>query len=214
MIGGDLSRVVGGRGDRFDKGSGESKALEAAKAGKLGPVDPGSGKGLRKPAQMTREQFLGVKDLTDAELSDRVLAIAVYRANGLSLARAARKLEVPVGLARVWLNKARERKLTLPALDAARAFVEDNLVDVAVDALGKHLRQGNLEASLATLRGTGILRTHDAPMDGRLPMQLNVSIVDADGVIISVGNQAPKLAGVVGVPKAHRLDVAMPKDDL
>lgn len=214
VIGANLPRTVGGRGDRFDKGSGESKALEAAKAGDLGPVDPENPKGLRKPREMTREQFLGVKDLTDAELADRVLAIEVYRANGLTLARAARKLEVPVALARVWLAKARERKLTLPALDAARAFVEDNLVDMAVDTVGVHLKQRNLEAALATLRGTGVLRNHDTPMDGRLPMQLNVQIVDADGVVISVGNQAPKLEGVLGVPKSHRLDTGAPKDDL
>lgn len=214
VIGADLSRTVGGRGDRFDKGSGESKALEAAKAGDLGPVDPENPKGLRPFKGMTREQFLGVKDLTDAELADRVLAIEVYRANGYSIARAARQLKVPVALARVWLAKARERKLTLPALDAARVFVEDNLVDMAVDGLHAHLKQRNLEASLATLRGTGVLRNHDTPQDGRLPMQLNVQIVDADGVVISVGNKAPTLAGVIGVPKAHRLDVAAPKDDL
>lgn len=216
VIGGDLPRTVGGRGDRFNKGSGDAKALELAKQGTLGAVDPGAEgtKGLRKPKQMTREEFLGVRDLTDVELAERVLAIEVYRANGLSLNRCAHKLGVPVALARQWLQKARERKLTLPALDAARAYVEDNLVDMAVDTVQKHLKQGNLEAGLATLRGTGVLRNHDTPMDGRLPMQLNVQIVDADGVIISVGNKAPQLAGVLGVPKAHKLDTGTPKDDL
>lgn len=215
VIGAGLPRTVGGRGDRFDKGSGETKALEAAKAGALGPVDPqGEGKGLRKVPHMTREQFLAVQQLTDAELADKVLAIKVYRANGLTLQRAAHKLGVPVGLARRWLEQARERKLAFPAIDMARAVVEDELVDLAVDTIRVHLKQHNLEAAQATLRGTGVFRNHDTPHDGRLAMQLTVEMVDAQGTMIAVGVKAPALTGVVGVAKAHKLDVGTPKDDL
>ena len=214
VIGQGLPRRVGGRGDRFDKGSGESKALEAAKAGDLGPVDPRNPKGLRKPLAFTVEQFLSVKHLTDVELAEKVLAIKVYRANGMTLGRAAKQMGVPVGMAREWLNLARERKLALPAIDAARAHVEDNLVELAVDSLQTHLKQKNLEATLATLRGTGVLRNNDVPVDGRLPTTLTVNIVDADGVIIQVGNKAPTLEGVVGRAKQSAGDLPVLENDL
>lgn len=214
VVGADLPRTVGGAGGRFDKGSGASKRLELDRAGARGPVDPRNGKGLTRPPGMTREDFLAVQQLTDAELADKVLAIKVLRANGATLAKAASKLGVPVGLARRWLEQARERKLVLPALDHARVVVEDELVDLAVDTVRHHLKQRNLEAGLATLRGVGVLRNNDAPMDGRLAMQLTVTMVDASGSIINVGSKAPDLPGVLGVPKAHRLDMGTPKDDL
>jgi transposase-like protein len=214
VIGAGLPRRVGGRGDRFDKGSGESKALEAAKAGDLGPVDARNPQGLRKPLAMPVEDFLAIRKLTDVELAEKVLALKVYRANGYSLARAARALGVPIGMVREWQVQARERKLALPAIDQAGAHVEDNLVEMAVDSLAVHLKQKNLEATLATLRGTGVLRNNDAPVDGRLPTTLTVNIVDADGVIVSVGNKAPVLEGVVGRPKAHAADLPVLEHDL
>ncbi|HEY3499437.1 MAG TPA: hypothetical protein VGK73_32330 [Polyangiaceae bacterium] len=214
VIGEGLPRRVGGRGDRFDKGSGESKALEAAKAGDLGPVDPRNPKGVRKPLAMPVEAFLAIRKLTDVELAEKVLAIKVYRANGYTLGRAAKAMGVPVGMVREWLVQARERKLALPAIDQARAHVEDNLVEMAVDSLATHLKQKNLEATLATLRGTGVLRNNDAPVDGRLPTTLTVNIVDADGVIVSVGAKAPVLEGVVGRPKAHAGDLPVLEHDL
>lgn len=214
VIGGELPRTVGGRGDRFDKGSGETKRLEQDRKGERGPVDPRNGKGLSRPPGMDVQAFLGVRKLTDLELGERVLAIKVYRANGLTLRRAATKMGVPLGLLQSWLSEARERKLTLPALDAARAYVEDHLVDMAVDTVQHHLKQRNLEAGLATLRGTGVFRQNDAPIDGRLPMALTVTMVDASGSIINVGAKAPTLEGVIGVAKQDRYDVPAERDDL
>jgi len=212
--GAGLPRRVGGRGDRFDKGSGETKALEAAKAGDLGPVDARNPEGLRPYKGMELSEFLGIKALTDLELGEKVLAIKVYQANGMKLGAIARRMGVPIGVVRSWLSVARERKLALPAIDQARQYVEDNLVGLAVEGLEVHLKQKNLEATLATLRGTGILRNADAPVDGRLPTTLNVQIVDADGVIISVGGPPQNLEGVVGIAKQHRLDVAVDRDEL
>lgn len=214
VIGGGLPRRVGGAGDRFDKGNRASKRLEAAKNGDMGPVDARNPQGLRPYTGMDVAAFLGVKALTDLELAEQVLALKVYQANGLTLARAAKRCGVPIGLARSWLAEARHRRLTLPALDAARTYVEENLVGLAVEGLERHLKQGNLEASLGTLRGTGVLRNSDTPIDGRLPTTLNVQIVDADGVIISVGGPPQGLEGVVGVAKQHRLDVPVERGEL
>lgn len=208
VVGGDLPRRVGGAGDRFNAGGPASVVLDQSKRGERGPVDARNRKGLRPRPGMTVAEFAGICTMTDAELRERLLALRVYRANGLSVARCARKLGVPVGVVKSWQAEGRARKLTFPALDEARAFVEDHLVDLAVDTLHEHLKQHNLEAGLATLRGVGVLRNGGDVVDGRLPTQLNVQIVDANGVMISVGGTAPKLEGVVGTPKAHRLDLA------